>query len=411
MPRKRATAQRRDRSLSRWVRVSRARARTIYVRLRLNGKLTWRSTGTNKLAQARKWREKWDNEQWNEKHGIESKGVTLQQSRVTIEELIDGYVEAGCPIIRKRSLKPKSQRTIQGEKYCFHPVREFFGRMPAERLALNDCDRYFDWRTSGGYVTTFKVRSKEVTKRTRGGTRAVDLELTVLSNALSLAVRRGRLKTNPIRERGRYTDRSRIRHCRETAPTPDELRQIVEWLEDQGHQQPADFAQYLAYSGLRIGEGLGGRWGTVIWAEELIHVKRSKKGLIPWVPILPEMKKLLERMKERATGDLMFPSTLKPDGALDPSAFRRLLAKACKKLGIRHVTPHGLRSYFVTQARQSGLTDAEIAQLIGDKTGPSIIAEVYGDVRPDHLLNIARKIQLTAATRAGEADRSAKDKP
>ena len=35
--------------------------------------------------------------------------------------------------------------------------------MPAERLALNDCDRYFDWRASGGYVTTFKVRSKEVT--------------------------------------------------------------------------------------------------------------------------------------------------------------------------------------------------------------------------------------------------------
>jgi hypothetical protein len=35
----------------------------IYARLRLNGKRTWRSTGTNKLAQARQWREKWDNEQ------------------------------------------------------------------------------------------------------------------------------------------------------------------------------------------------------------------------------------------------------------------------------------------------------------------------------------------------------------
>jgi integrase len=378
----------------------------IYARLRLNGKRTWRSTGTNKLAQARQWREKWDNEQWNEMHGIESKGVTLQQSRVPIDELIDDYLEAGCPIIRKRSLQPKAQRTIQGERYCFRPIREFFGRMPAERLVLNDCDRYLDWRASGGYVSTFKVRSKEVTKRTRGGTRAVDLELTVLSNALSLAVRRGRLKTNPVRERGRYTDRSRIRHCRETSPTPNELRQIVEWLENNGHQQPADFAQYLAYSGLRIGEGLGGRWGAVNWAEELIHVRRSKKGLIPWVPILPEMKKLLTSMKERATNDLMFPSVLNPDTALDPSAFRRLLAKACKQLAIRHVTPHGLRSYFVTQARQSGLTDAEIAQLIGDKTGPSIIAEVYGDVRPDHLLNIARKIQLTAATRTTEADNS-----
>ena len=60
-----------------------------------------------------------------------------------------------------------------------------------------------------------------------------------------------------------------------------------------------------------------------------------------------------------------------------------------------HITPHGLRSYFVTQARQSGLTDAEIAMLIGDKTGPSIIATTYGDLRPDHLLAQARRIRLT----------------
>ena len=57
----------------------------------------------------------------------------MRQSRVTVNELIDDYLQAGCPIIRKRSLKPKSQRTIQNEKYCFRPVREFFGRLRAGR--------------------------------------------------------------------------------------------------------------------------------------------------------------------------------------------------------------------------------------------------------------------------------------
>ena len=60
------------------------------------------------------------------------------------------------------------------------------------------------------------------------------------------------------------------------------------------------------------------------------------------------------------------------------------------------MTPHGLRSCFVTQARQSGLTDAEIAMLIGDKTGPSLISEVYGDVRPDRLIAQTKRIQLRA---------------
>jgi integrase len=74
-----------------------------------------------------------------------------------------------------------------------------------------------------------------------------------------------------------------------------------------------------------------------------------------------------------------------------------MVTAACKKLEIGHVTPHGLRSYFVTQARQSGLSDAEIAALIGDKTGPAIIAHTYGDVRPDHLLAQAQRIRLTVA--------------
>jgi integrase len=105
----------------------------------------------------------------------------------------------------------------------------------------------------------------------------------------------------------------------------------------------------------------------------------------------------------------LFPSPLDPQQPRDESSYRRRLTQACRKLDLPHVIPHGLRSYFVTQARQSGLTDAEIAQLIGDKTGPSLIADVYGDVRPDHLIAIARKIRLTAKTRtAGHAGNKAK---
>ena len=63
-------------------------------------------------------------------------------------------------------------------------------------------------------------------------------------------------------------------------------------------------------------------------------------------------------------------------------------------LGSLHVTPHGLRSFFVTQAREAGFSDAEIAMMIGDKTGPAIIAHMYGDVRPEHLFKQAQRIRL-----------------
>jgi integrase len=152
---------------------------------------------------------------------------------------------------------------------------------------------------------------------------------------------------------------------------------------------------FLAYSGLRIGEAIRLDWEAVDWKGNVIHVSREKRGILPWVPILPEMAALLRKMQNRTTSPLLFPSPFDPKTPRDDSAVRHRITAACKSLGLAHVTPHGLRSYFVTQARQSGLSDAEVAMLIGDKSGPAIIALTYGDVCPDHLLKQAQRIRLT----------------
>ena len=368
---------------------------TIYARVRVNGRLTWRSTETNEPANARKWLAKWRNEEWTVKNGFELQGVVLHRQRVTVRELVDDYVAAGCPT---RKMQPKSPATIRNEKFFLSPVRCYFGDKIASSVTLADCDKYRDWRLSGGYVSSFKVRGGHPrTVKTKGGNRSVDLELTVLSNVFNLSVRRNVLKSNPFAGRGRYSLASEVRHCREVAPTPDGLKKIEEWLRLREEHAIANLVCFLAYSGLRIGEALPLTWGVVNFGEQILHVKREKRGITPWVPILPEMEALLQNMKKRAASDLLFPSPFDVNKPRDVSAIRHRITAACKKLGIGHVTPHGLRSYFVTQARQSGLTDAEIAALIGDKTGPAIIATTYGDVRSDHLLAQAQRIRLTVA--------------
>lgn len=375
----------------------------IYARLRVNGKATWRSTGTSEPREARAWLKKWRNDGWLMKNGIEPKGVVLQRERVTIREIVDAYLKAGCPT---RKMRSKSQFTLKNEKYFLNPVLGYFGAMPAASLTVGDCDKYLDWRTSGGYVAKFTVRGKPQTMQTRGGKRAVDLELVVLGNALSLAVRRRVLGSNPLAGRTRYTCASEVRHCREVAPTPEGLTRIESWLRGRNEDGVADIVCFLAYSGLRIGEALAMEWEMVDSKEQILHVKREKKGITPWVPILPEMEALLRQMKARATSYLLFPSPFEPKKAADPSAIRRRIRAACVALDIGHVTPHGLRSYFVTQARQSGLTDAEIAMLIGDKTGPAIISATYGDIRPDHLMAQAKRIRLTATQQTPTAHKA-----
>jgi integrase len=372
----------------------------IVARVRVNGKLTWRSTGTDKPADARKWLEKWRKEEWMLQSGIEPKGVVLRRKRLPIGELIDEYLKAGCPT---RKMQQKSPATITNELACLKPLRGYFGYLPATGVTLGDCDKYRDWRTSGGYFAGDADRERRKKfARMKTGNRSVDLELTILGNVFNLATRRGLLERNPLIGRSRYSRASEIRHCRETAPTPEGLKQVEHWLRVREEHAVADLFCFLAFSGLRIGEALPLDWEAVDWATKLIHVQREKRGILPWVPILPEMESLLQAMRKRASGHLLFPSPFEANAPRDDSAVRHRLTAACKALGLGHVTPHGLRSYFVTQARQSGLSDAEIAMLIGDKSGPAIIALTYGDVRPDHLFKQAQRIKLTVTKQEGQ---------
>lgn len=352
----------------------------IYARVRVNGKQNWRSTGTDIPADARKWLEKWRREKWMQEQGIETMGMTLHRTRLMVGELIDNYVSDG---IRTRTGRLKSPATLKTEQVALKPVRAYFGSKPAAAVSLADCDAYRDWRTRGGF------------KGRRVGTPSVDLELTILGNVFRLAVRRALLKSNPLKGRGRYSSTEDTRHCREVAPTPEGLQQIERWLRARHEDDMADLLCFLAYSGLRIGEALPLEWKAVDWSQKILRVKREKRGIMPFVPIVPEMEALLRGMQKRATSHLLLPSALDPKAQWARWTIRNRLTTVCRTLGLGHVTPHGLRSYFVTQARQSGLSDAEIAMLIGDKTGPSIIARIYGDVRPDHLFKQAQRIRLT----------------
>jgi integrase len=182
-------------------------------------------------------------------------------------------------------------------------------------------------------------------------------------------------------------------------PDPKALTKLENLFREEGEDDVADCIVFMAYSGLRISEALARRWNEVKADEGIIDCKRKKRGIFPWVIITPELKTLLEDMERRrgASGvasNLLFPSPFDPAVPRDDSAIRSRLARACKTLTLSHVTPHGLRSFFVTSARESGLTDAEIAMLIGDKSGPALIASTYGDVRPEHLVRQALRIRF-----------------
>ncbi|MCG3147980.1 MAG: hypothetical protein PCFJNLEI_01421 [Verrucomicrobiae bacterium] len=379
----------------------------IYIRVskRIEGKRKriMRSTKTKNPVKAERFLKRWQDEQWADKYEVVLPGSQVREKTQTISSLLNQYIAAGHPS-RGRTGRTKSPNTVEREKRFLKPIIQWWGDKNPNAVTLADCDLYREWRNGGGWITKRKQRDGSSKKtRTHGGDTAVDHELDVLSCAFHLARRRGLIRIHPLIGRGKYVTASDVRHCRDVAPTRQELHRIEQWLREKGEHEVADVVCFLAYTGLRIGEALPVCWDSVNWAEEVIKVQREKKGINPWIALIDDLKVLLTAMRQRReawqreTGlisNYLFPSPFEPNRTRDDSAIRYRLAAACKALKIRHVTPHGLRSYYVTCCREGGLSDAEIAMLIGDKSGPAIIAHTYGDVRDDHLLRQVKRIKL-----------------
>ncbi len=369
---------------------------TIYIRMYHDGERVVRSTRTNDPVKAKKVRKRLQDELWAKRYGTILPGPQVQDRFLTINTLIKDYVRAGFPT---KKMRTKEANTVERERNLLRPVLKWWGSKNPNAVTLADCDAYREWRNSGGYVSIYHLRGHKKTRPTRGGDRIVDMELDVLSNVFHLARRRQRIKIHPLMGRGKFVSAADVRHCREVAPDPKSLEKLEEYFRRRGEDDLADCIVFMAYSGLRIGETLVRRWSEVNMAEGIVDAKRSKRGIFPWVIITEELKSLLVQMRERrktseVDSDLLFPSPFDPSIPRDQSAIRSRLSTACHAIGIRHVAPHGLRSFFVTSARESGLTDAEIAMLIGDKSGPALIASTYGDVRSEHLVRQAQRIRF-----------------
>lgn len=131
-------------------------------------------------------------------------------------------------------------------------------------------------------------------------------------------------------------------------------------------------AQALAFTILtaaRSGETRGALWTEVdidkaLWVVPAI---RHKEGRAHRVPLSPTAVSILRKMKERRTGDLIFPGGKKGQSLADTS-----LAKPLGKLGAGAFTVHGFRSTFrdwVGEATkfQREVAEAALSHAVGDE--------------------------------------------
>ena len=216
-----------------------------------------------------------------------------------------------------------------------------------------------------------------------------------------------KLLVNEALENG-YIERSPFRRI--DKPTPGKrdrdflaLKETEKVL-SQMDKQPKVYYTVLAYSGLRKSEARGlkrenidfdkneilvtGQWSAQNGYGEL-KTDSSKRA----VPILRRLEPVLREYceeEEFKPGDFLFrPKRCKANRPA-ADAFRGHLEKAFKTAGVRHVSIHSFRRFFVSLMIRSGMNIVEISRILGHS---SIVVTLnhYADLFPNDLKEAASR--------------------
>lgn len=299
---------------------------------------------------------------------------------VTLGTLLDEYKKAHCPY--RNTATVRSSKQLKQETSRVDKLVTYFVSFKISELRILDFTKYWEFRKG------------QMAKGRHGG-RAVDLELVTLRNVFRWAVATQKIPSIPLA--GVPVPRFRrkeISHARDRMPkNAAELHQIAtHFFEDSGSAVLGWQVLMQAFTGARTSELRLLRWdagprqpgyveGDWLW------MQRSKGGVNPFALIHPALRECLAALRrwslKHAKGNpYMLPSP-RGKGPVGELSLTAALRRAAPLLGIQATTSHGLRAYYVTVRRSQGISDAQIAAEIGDKTGAEIIIQVYGAVPPN----------------------------
>ena len=360
------------------------------LRLKVNGRRTWRMLEATSLKAAL----------------AEARTVAPSPSPKPFAELVDRWIAAGCPG------KSGPLKDLEKPKKAAEHLKKYFGpELIGKVNRLARISGYAEWR-------------KKFIRRGRGGDRTVDMDMATFSNILHFGTTLGgdhgfNDVNNIYRGRKRHRRTVDIIHARQFRPESAEVIHALalELFTDEPFQVYAWKLLFAMRTGCRDSEldklrrdaATEHAAGYIRWLppEQVAEAKdgvighlflnRSKNGIEPWAEICAEFAALLkcffawhDARHGAAAATLPFFAGGRAASAKRQS-FGAKLGAAASRLGLPHVTPHGLRSYFATKHWRDGKRPEEIARLMGDKTA-ELVKTTYADMEKGAKLAWAPKV-------------------
>lgn len=216
---------------------------------------------------------------------------------------------------------------------------------------------------------------------------AVNNTLSILKRIFAIGIEAGVIVMNPAAR----LKRSRIKKKPFQLPTPDEFQQLCQTIgaSGSGWAKPCSWlVRFLAYSGLRLTEAANVLRSDIDFKKSRIHVRIAKGDKPRTIPMLPEMRSLLEEILAE-----------QPDMPLDQTIMRvhkcqKALKAACEKIGIAPITHHGLRHFFATRCLHNKVDVHTVSNWLGHADGGSIALKIYAEFIDQHSDKEAERVRI-----------------
>ena len=223
--------------------------------------------------------------------------------------------------------------------------------------------------------------------------------LGLLRAVIEIGIEAGARHDNPAKAKEMKRLRQTSKRLR--LPEPKQFERFVKEIERGGcgYSKPcAELVQFLAFGGFRIGEAKHITWADcdfkrgkiVLSGDPVTGLKFRRAGETREVPMIPDMRRLLERMRAE-----------RPDETLSASVTRvsecqKAMNRAAKKTGMIRITHHDLRHLFATRCIETGVDIPTVSRWLGHRDGGGLALRVYGHLRDQHSTDMAGKVTFSA---------------
>jgi len=356
---------------------------TYFARLRVQGKLIRRALKTDKITVA--------------KLRLDDLQKELRQAAESQQAVASGkmaFADA-LAIFRQRlegdaSLKPRTKDYYEQRIVALLKSWPELEKQDIRRVAKSGC---LNWAARFG---------KEASPTAFNNT------VAVLRHVLEISVEAGVRYDNPAR----FIKRVSLRPKKLRLPEIDQFETFVEEIEKAGGRYSrdcADLVRFLAYGGFRISEAANTAWQDCDFAKGKISVHGdahtgTKNREIRQVPMIPEMRELLERLRtERGAESSETP-------VMRVNECQKAMDRAAKLVGMQRITHHDLRHLFATRCIESGVDIPTVSRWLGHKDGGALAMKVYGHLRDHHSVAMAQKVTFSNTPANGEAKKESAPK-